>query len=100
MQPSSGKLRTVMSFLLCASALYAVLVSLVYIFQGQLLYLPNIGGRGLAATPAEVGLEYEDVRFSTRDGVKLHGWFIPAAGGERVLLHCHGNAGNISHRLD
>ena len=97
MQP---KVQTVMSFLLYAGAVYAVLVLLVYIFQGRLLYLPNIGGRGLAATPADIGLEYEDVRFSTIDGVTLHGWFVPARDAGGVLLHCHGNGGNISHRLD
>jgi fermentation-respiration switch protein FrsA (DUF1100 family) len=89
-----------MSFLLYAGAGYAVLVVLVYVFQGRLLYLPNIGGRGLAATPADIGLEYEDVRFSTSDGVTLHGWFVPARDAGHVLLHCHGNGGNISHRLD
>jgi uncharacterized protein len=100
MQPRSAKVQTVMSFLLCAGAAYAVLLLLVYIFQGRLLYLPNIGGRGLAATPADIGLDYEDVRFSTSDGVTLHAWFVPARGTDRVLLYCHGNGGNISHRLD
>ncbi len=89
-----------MSFLLFAGAFYALLVALVYLFQSRLLYLPNIGGRGLAATPADIGLEFDDVRFTTRDGVSLHGWFIPAPQAERVLLFCHGNGGNISHRLD
>ncbi len=88
------------SFLLSAGALYGLLVALVYVFQGRLLYLPNIGGRGLAATPAAIGLEYDDVRFTTLDGVSLHGWFIAAPDAEHVVLHCHGNAGNISHRLD
>src|SRR5207248_2460746 len=32
------------------------------------------------------------------DGVKIKGWFIP--GVLPTLLFCHGNAGNISHRLD
>ena len=35
----------------------------------------------------------------TTDGVTLHGWFI-AGRSSRVLLFFHGNAGNISHRLD
>ena len=46
-------------------------------------------------------MEYEDVYFTTSDGVKLNGWFIPApiepAG---TIIYCHGNAGNISHRLE
>jgi fermentation-respiration switch protein FrsA (DUF1100 family) len=49
--------------------------------------------------PADWGMPFEDVYFSTADGVKLNGWFVP--GSERVtLLWCHGNAGNISYRLD
>jgi fermentation-respiration switch protein FrsA (DUF1100 family) len=31
--------------------------------------------------------------------VKLHGWYVPAADERAVLLFCHGNAGNISHRV-
>jgi alpha-beta hydrolase superfamily lysophospholipase len=94
------KVQPVMWFLLLAGALYAALVALVYVFQGRLLYLPSIGGRDLHATPGDIGLAFEDVRFTTRDGVSLHGWFVPAQDAERVLLFCHGNAGNISHRLD
>lgn len=93
-------MQSVVTFLLSAGALYGVLVALVYVFQGRLLYLPNIGGRDLAATPADIGLEFEDVRFTTRDGVSLHGWLVPAPSAAGALLFCHGNAGNISHRLD
>jgi hypothetical protein len=34
---------------------------------------------GAPATPADLGLRYEDVRFTTDDGVTLSGWLIPAA---------------------
>ena len=30
----------------------------------------------------------------------MHGWLIPASPSNNILLFCHGNAGNISHRLD
>ncbi len=56
--------------------------------------------RELAATPDQAGLEYEDQWLTTGDGVRLHAWWLPAPGAETVLLFCHGNAGNISHRLD
>ena len=45
---------------------------------------------------------YEDVSFRTPDGLTLHGWFIPARQTDDddakppVILHCHGNAGNIA----
>jgi len=49
------------------------------------------------------GLPLEDVWFQSPDGVKLFGWFVPAPGNTMkgaMLLWCHGNAGNIIHRLD
>jgi fermentation-respiration switch protein FrsA (DUF1100 family) len=93
-------MRDVLSLLLTVGAAYLALLLLVYVFQSRLLYLPNIGGRGLAATPADIGLAFEEVRFTARDEVVLHGWFVPARDGAPVLLFCHGNGGNISHRLD
>lgn len=51
-------------------------------------------------TPEELRLNYRDVYFSSEDGTALHGWFFPLQDKEPVILFCHGNAGNISHRLD
>ena len=50
-------------------------------------------------TPADYGLEYEEVWFTTEDNVKLHGWWVPKPGAP-VFLWFHGNAGNISYRLE
>jgi fermentation-respiration switch protein FrsA (DUF1100 family) len=50
-------------------------------------------------TPADFGLTYEDVWFTAADGVKLHGWWVPKPNAP-VWLWFHGNAGNISHRLE
>jgi fermentation-respiration switch protein FrsA (DUF1100 family) len=54
----------------------------------------------LAQTPADLRLKYEEIWFPSSDGVRLYGWLVPAAPIKYVLLFCHGNAGNISHRLD
>lgn len=40
-----------------------------------------------------------DVWLDTRDGVRVHAWFIAREGGRWVTLYLHGNAGNITHRL-
>lgn len=53
----------------------------------------------LIATPEDAGLPYEDVTLTTKDGVRIHGWFIPATGAKSTILWLHGNAGNISHRV-
>ena len=86
-------------FILVVVAGYCLLVAVVYLMQGRMLYLSNVPGRALAMTPADAGFEYHDVAIETSDGVTLHGWFI-AGQSSRVLLFFHGNAGNISHRLD
>jgi len=51
-------------------------------------------------TPRQVGLKFEDVFFTTSDGVRLHGWFVPHPEPRSSLLWFHGNAGNISHRVE
>jgi fermentation-respiration switch protein FrsA (DUF1100 family) len=52
------------------------------------------------AAPDIIGMPYEEIFFSTSDGIRLHGWFIPGEGASWTLLFCHGNAGNVSHRLE
>jgi uncharacterized protein len=54
----------------------------------------------LEAVPGDIGLAFEDEWFDTTDGVHLNAWMVPAKSPEALLLFCHGNAGNISHRLD
>jgi fermentation-respiration switch protein FrsA (DUF1100 family) len=51
-------------------------------------------------TPQRWDLAYEDVFFVSGGERKLHGWFFPLEGKNPVILFCHGNAGNISHRLE
>ena len=60
------------------------------------VYFPE---SAIARTPSDIDLDYDDVFFSTSDGVRLNGWFVPGKS-EMTLLWFHGNAGNISHRLD
>ena len=50
--------------------------------------------------PEDYRLNFRDVSFEGGDGKGLHGWFFPAPEKGPVLLFCHGNAGNISHRLE
>jgi len=40
-------------------------------------------------SPAEHGLDYEDVTFPALDGVQLEGWFIPAAGSNKLIVANH-----------
>lgn len=65
-----------------------------------MVFLSNLPGRALTASPGNIGLEYEDVSLATSDGEQLHGWYVPSANSKGIVLFFHGNAGNISHRLD
>jgi fermentation-respiration switch protein FrsA (DUF1100 family) len=66
-------------------------------YERKGIYFPL---RKIDSTPKEIGLEFEDVYFFSPDGTKLNGWYIPAKKLRATLLFCHGNAGNISHRIE
>ncbi len=93
-------LQNLLSLLLLVAVCYGAIALYLFIMQPRLLYYPDMPGRELEATPADIGLAYEDVDLHTRDGVQLHAWFIPVERPRATVLFCHGNAGNISHRLD
>ncbi len=76
---------------------YVLLLAVLYLFQGQILFLPD---RNLIRTPGSLGIQYEDVWVGTSDGVKIHGWYFLSNESERVVVLSHGNAGNISGRIE
>ncbi len=84
------------SILLTILAGYLLLCGAVFIFQSRLVYFPD---KQIPFTPAAVGLSYDDIRFRTSDGIVLHGWYINRHNAIGTILFCHGNAGNIGHRL-
>ena len=79
-----------------AVLLYGGAAAALYFGQHRLVFQPM---DLLVADPSLVGLSHEEVRFQAEDGTTLHGWFVPSAEATHTLLFCHGNAGNISHRL-
>jgi uncharacterized protein len=54
----------------------------------------------LLATPDQLGLLYQEVWFPAADGTKLHGWYVPGNADRPLVLFFHGNAANISHRVE
>jgi len=42
----------------------------------------------------------EEVWFPAKDGEKLFGWYVEQPVPGAMLLWCHGNAGNMTHRLE
>jgi fermentation-respiration switch protein FrsA (DUF1100 family) len=93
-------MRALTTLLAGLALIYAALGVALYMFQGSMVFLANLPGRALDATPADIGLQHEDVGIDTADGERLHGWYVPATNARGTLLFFHGNAGNISHRLE
>jgi fermentation-respiration switch protein FrsA (DUF1100 family) len=76
---------------------YLAFLITIYFIQDRMLYFPE---REIRHTPKDIGLDYEDIYISTKDKISVSAWYIPAENEKGVLLFCHGNAGNISHRLE
>ena len=93
-------MRLILTLLGGAAGFYVLLGALLFFMQERMVFLPNLPGRALEATPQRLGLRYDDVRFETEDGVALHGWYVYAPESRGTVLFFHGNAGNVSHRLD
>lgn len=63
----------------------------------RFLYYPD---PDWSVTPERLGLDAEEVELAPEPGVQLHAWFFPHPTPLATLLFCHGNAGNVSHRLE
>ena len=84
-------MRIMLNLVISIAIAYAVILSLVFLFQPRLVYFPQVE-RTLTVTPRAAGLDYEDVSLHTADGVKLHGWWVPAQNARGAVVLFHGNA--------
>jgi pimeloyl-ACP methyl ester carboxylesterase len=70
-------------------------------FEHRNVYQPSAT---LWADADALGRPFEEVWLRAADGERLHAWFFPAdttsPRRHLAVLHCHGNGGNISHRLE
>jgi uncharacterized protein len=71
---------------------------IVYVrsLEDRTVFVPTKTQEG---TPQDIGLPFENIFLTTSDGIKIHGWFVPALDAKTTLLYFHGNAGNITGRL-
>jgi len=104
-------MKALIGLLAAGVVFYVSLIVVLYFYQGRMVFLAHLPGRSLTATPEEIGLAYESVSIPTSDDELIHGWYVPQRSQSPlqekgsdpfsgVLLFFHGNAGNISHRLD
>ena len=92
------KLPMIGAILLTLSVGCAGVIGSMFFFQSHFIYYPQLG-KEIVATPADMGLTYEEVDVRTEDGETLSAWWMPTVNSRGTFLLLHGNAGNISHRL-
>ncbi len=93
-------MRSFISIIGIGAVAYGLVLVFLFITQSRLIYFPSVPSRALDTTPKSIGLDYENVKIVTEDGLRLDAWYVPARKMRGFLLFFHGNAGNISHRLD
>ena len=72
-------------------------VCIVAVFEEYLIFHPRKYDGSDAWRPGRI--DFEEVIFCSADGTGLHAWYFPHPDPRVHILHCHGNAGNITGRL-
>jgi len=84
-----------MLILVLIEALLVVYVVIPGYRAYQITHPPRLA---VSVTPADVGIDYEEVRFPTTDGVNLAGWYVPSHNGAAIIA-IHGGNGNRTHMV-
>ncbi|MBD3403510.1 alpha/beta fold hydrolase [candidate division GN15 bacterium] len=80
-----------------AGGLFLLFSIVLYFQQPKMVFFPS---RAHDLTPAEIGLDARDVTIPVTNSESIHAWYFPVDGAVATIMLCHGNAGNISHRLE
>ena len=75
---------------------YLGVVAVFYFAQRPMLFITD---RAMVLDPSVYNWTFENVVLDV-NGKKTHGWFVPHENARGVVLFSHGNAGNISGRLE
>lgn len=78
---------------------YLFIVGIITLLQDQMIFHPS---EDIWDTPESLNLPWAEHRVETPDGLLLHGWMIGdhESGNKPVVVYSHGNAGNISGRVE
>jgi fermentation-respiration switch protein FrsA (DUF1100 family) len=86
-------LRALVVVAVSVTAIFVVLVAAVRWLEPRFAFFPSAGED---VTPRDFGVEFEPVSMSTRDGERLHGWWLRPPSPRATILYFHGNGGNLS----
>jgi uncharacterized protein len=75
---------------------YLIIILTAMFFETSLIYFPLVYPDG---DWHPLGLRFEDANFHAADGTPLHGWYVPKEHAKATVLFCHGNGGNVTHRI-
>ena len=90
-------MRMLLNLIITLIIIYLIVVLLVYFGQSRLIYFPE---QQISNIPSAIGLDYTPVNIPASDGETLHGWWMSVPDAKGTVLFFHGNAGNISHRIN
>jgi len=78
---------------------YLVILFYIYFNQDKMVFYPT---DDFSVLPEQFDLHYENILIEIDDTTTIHGWYFPQKESHdaKAVLLCHGNAGNISHRLE
>ncbi len=93
----NGAMAVLWKIFLIITIAYSVVGWSLYFLQTRFLYSPV---REITYTPTDIKLAFEKIALKTDDGLKIAAWYVPANNARYTVLFCHGNAGNMTHRLD
>jgi len=86
----------IVKVIIVALAIFGALIFALRYIENRTLFYPT---KEISSYPDRDDLKFQDIFFKASDGTELNGWFIPYENSKYTILFCHGNAGNISHRI-
>jgi len=81
-------------------AVYAAVCLYIYMAQDRMFYFPT---KDFAVNPDDYNLEFQDIFINVGQDETIHAWYFPYSqnpDSAKTVLFCHGNGGNISHRIE
>ncbi len=92
----AGLLRAIARITAAVVLTFAVLGIVIMLWEEAFIFFPSPYPEGDWTLPPGA----EEIYFVAEDGIQLHGWFLEHSDPIAVVLYCHGNAGNVTHRAD